>query len=343
MFETPSDRVIRRLTTIAGLLAATLVIGTIGFILIEGWHWFDAFYMAVITITTVGYLEVHPLSPAGRVFNSALLIGGVTTMFYIIGIITQTVLELEFNNYFGKRKTRKMIDQLKDHYLVCGFGRVGRAAAAELARTNVPFVVLDRDPDRMERAIKSGYLAVLADCTRDESLRECHIDRARGLISALSSDAENLFVILSAKSLNPLLNVATRGAEEEAESKMRRAGADAVFLPYSMTGYSLAQAILRPHVFEFLDVTASTRMGLNIGIEQVRMETSSPFAGRSLRDLQIRREIGVIVLAIRRADGSMQFNPAAECAVQGGDVLIVMGGSEDVRKLETLLLQGAPA
>jgi voltage-gated potassium channel len=331
------DRIQRRILIIVLLLTATVAAGTAGFMIVEGWPFLDALYMAAITITTVGYMEVHPLSTAGRTFNLFLLIGGVTMMFYIMATVTQIVLELELSDYFGKRRTKKVIDQLTGHYLLCGFGRVGRGAAAEMLRTGVSFVVMDKNPDRVERAMKMGCLAVLADCSRDEMLRDVGITRAKGLIAALSTDAENLFLILSAKTLNPMLNVSVRVAEEEAESKMRRAGADAVYLPYSMTGYRLAQAIVRPHVFEFLDITSTSRMGLNVGMEQVRVDEACPLAGKSLRDLQLRREIGVIVLAIRRLTGAMDFNPPADALLNSGDVLIVMGKAEDVRKLEETL------
>jgi voltage-gated potassium channel len=186
--------------------------------------------------------------------------------------------------------------------------------------------------------MRSGMLAVLADSTNDDMLREAGVLRARGLIAALSTDADNLFLILSAKALNPKLKVASRVAEEASEIKMRRAGADAVFMPYSMTGYRLAQSILRPHVFEFLDVTGTaSAIGLNVGMDQVEIGPSSPMAGRSLQDLQLRRDLGVIVLAIRRADGEMQFNPPASAVIDSGDTLIVMGGFDSVRKLERVV------
>ena len=330
----------QRLLWIAGLMAVVLFIGTAGFVLIEDYPLFDAFYMSVITITTVGYSEVHALSTAGRVFNSFLLLFGVSIMFFAVGAITQTVIEIQFNDVFQKRRISKMIEQLKDHYILCGFGRVGRGAASELNRTGVQFIVVDNNPDRVERAMRAGMLAVLADVSRDENLIDVGIRRARGLIAALPTDAENVFLILSAKSLNASLKVASRVSEEGSEAKMRHAGADAIFMPYSMTGYRLAQSILRPHVFEFLDITTTTSsMGLNIGIEQVEVATNSPQAGKTLRDLQLRRELGVIVLAIRRSTGEMVFNPPAEANVEGGDCLIVMGASDDVFKLEQLVNQ----
>ncbi len=320
------------------LLAVTLTVGTGGFVLIANYPPFDAFYMTVITIATVGYFEVHALSTAGRVFNIFLILFGVSIMFYAVGVVTQTALETSFSDLFQKRRAKKMIDSLKDHFILCGFGRVGRGAAAELQRTGVPFVVMDRNEERVERAIKAGMLAVHADSTRDEMLIEAGVRRARGLVAALSSDADNLFLILSAKGLNPNLAVSARVAEEASEAKMRRAGADAVFMPYAITGYRLAQSILRPHVYEFLDITASTsNLGLEIGIEQVLISDGSSMATRSLREMQLRRDLGVIVLAIRRANGQMEFNPAADTVIDQGDFLIVMGKNEDVRKLEELI------
>jgi voltage-gated potassium channel len=335
------NRFVRRGLIIGLLLCGLLAAGTMGFAIIEDYPWFDAFYMTVITITTVGYLEVHRLSDAGRLFNSILLLLGVITMFYIMGSVTQIVLDIEFSNYFGKRKVRKMVEKLRDHYIVCGIGRVGRGAAAELQRSGKPFVIVDRDENRVEWAIKQGMLAVQADCSQDETLRDLGIERAKGLIAALASDADNLYLTLSAKTMHPMLNIATRVSTEEAEAKMRRAGADAVFLPYTMTGYRLAQAILRPHVFEFFDVTASIHnMGLNVGVDQVEIEAGSNLVARSLRDLQLRRDLGVIVLAIRRASGAMEFNPPADALMQGGDHLIVMGDREAVHRLESMMGAG---
>jgi voltage-gated potassium channel len=228
-----------------------------------------------------------------------------------------------------------MIDKLKDHYIICGFGRVGRGAAAELQHAGAPFVIVDVDPERVERAMVSGMLAVAADATHDETLRQVGIERARGLVTALSTDADNLFVLLSAKGLNPKLYVAARAAEEGAEEKMRRAGADAVFAPYSITGHRLAQSLLRPHVVQFLDFTTKD-ISMDISIEQVRVSADSEVTGKTIREMQLRRNVGVIVMAIRRHDGSMLFNPPADTSVEAGDYLIVMGKQEDLLALEAL-------
>jgi voltage-gated potassium channel len=330
------NRLTRRSLFIVLAITATLLTGTVGFTLIEEWPPFDAFYMTLTTMTTVGYGEIHELSRAGRVFNSFLIFFGVTTIFIAIGAMTQTIIELEFGDLPGKRRNKRMIDKLTDHYIICGYGRVGRGAANELLHAGVPFVVVDIDPERVERAILEGMLAVAADSTRDDSLRQVRIHRARGLVAALATDADNLFVLLSAKGLNPKIYVAARAAEEGAEEKMRRAGADAVFAPYSITGHRLAQSLLRPHVVQFLDFTTKD-VGEDIAIEQVRVSDASQMATRTIREMQLGRDIGVIVMAIRKADGQMIFNPPADTGVHGGDYLIVMGRPDNLRTLETLL------
>ncbi len=324
---------------VVGLIALVLLMGTVGFTVIDDYPVFDAFYMTLITVSTVGYAEIHPLSHAGRVFNSFLIFFGVITMFIAIGAMTQSIIALELGEYFGKRRNRRMIEKLEKHFIVCGYGRVGRSAAQELKRAGVPFVVVDRESERTERAIQAGMLAVTADSTHDETLRTVGVERARGLISALATDADNLFVILSAKNLNPKLFVATRAAEEEAEQKLRQAGADALYAPYTTAGYRLAQAVLRPHVFQFFDV-ATKGMGFDVDIEQVRVPEVSGFASRSLEQTRIRRDIGVIVLGIRKADGTMLFNPAAETVICAGDYLIVMGEPSNLRTLENMMSGG---
>jgi voltage-gated potassium channel len=330
------SRLARRFLYISLAIATTLITGTVGFTVIDGYPPFDAFYMTLITMTTVGYSEIHPLSHAGRVFNSLLIIFGVTTIFIAIGAMTQTIIELEFGDAIGKRRKKHMIDKLKNHFIICGYGRVGRGAAEELQHAGVPFVVVDIDATRVERAMMAGLLAVAADSTHDDVLRQVGIDRARGLVAALATDADNLFVLLSAKGLNPGIFVATRAAEEGAEEKMRRAGADAVYAPYSITGHRLAQSLLRPHVVQFLDFTTKD-IGQDIAIEQVRVADTSEMVARTIRDMQLGRDLGVIVMAIRSRDGSMLFNPPADTAVRAGDYLIVMGRQEMLRTLEGLL------
>ena len=332
------ERFRKRFIFIISALLVTQLGGTLGFILIEHYPVFDAFYMTLITISTVGYGEVHPLSYAGRIFNSFLIFFGVTVMLLAVGGMTQAIIELELNQYFGKRRTKKMIDHLKDHYIVCGFGRVGRGAAVELQRAGAKFLVVDRSEDKVEWAMKLGMLAVLADATDDVTLREAGVLRAKGLIATLQSDADNLFVILSAKALKPSLLVSARIASEQSEKKMRLAGADYVFAPYDMTGNRMAQVMLKPHVSQFIDFTTKD-IGLDVGIEQVRVSATCEFASKTLQQMQIRRDLGVIVLAIRKTDGRMLFNPPAEAEIEGGDFLIAMGESANLRRLEQMLTE----
>jgi voltage-gated potassium channel len=331
-------RLKRRFLLIALVIVLMLTIGTVGFVWIEGYPPFDAFYMTLTTITTVGYREVHDLSRAGRVFNSFLIVFGVTTMFFAIGAMTQSVIVLELGEFFGKRRTKRMIDKLEKHYIVCGYGRVGRSAAGELQRAGVPLVVVDRNPEKVERATQAGLLAVVADSTRDQTLIDVGVSRAKGLVAALATDADNLFLILSAKGLNPGLKVAARASEDESEQKLRRAGADTVFAPYRHAGHQLALSLVRPHVVQFLDV-ASQSVGLDVGLEQVRVAGGSELVGKSLKQVQLRRDLGVIVLAIRKAKGGMLFNPPAEAELGAGDFLVVMGEYENLRKLEALLAE----
>jgi voltage-gated potassium channel len=329
----------QRAILIAASLAAILCAGTAGFHLIEGFSIFDAFYMTVITVSTVGYEEIHPLSTAGRIFNSFLILGGVSIVFFAVGAMTQTIIELELQDIYGKRRKKRMIAALNNHFIVCGFGRVGRNAAYELKLAKAPFLIVDRSPQRVEAAASEGMLAMAVDATRDESLREAGIERARGLIAALPSDAENLFVILSAKTLNPKLNVVTRASEEEAERKLRRAGADTVFAPYTMAGRRLAQALVRPHVETFLDF-ATNHVGEHIVLEQFAVAEDSEVCSKTIGDLQIKRPSGAIVLALRKGNGEMIFNPPPATPISAGEFLIVLGEQKDLDRLERTVTGG---
>jgi voltage-gated potassium channel len=330
------SRLSRRVLLIAGLLSVTLVLGTIGFRGIAGDTWFDAYYRTVTTITTVNDPDLPHLSLAAKIFNSFLILFGVSAMFLALGAMTQTIIELQLQDRYGRRRTRRMIDRLHDHFIVCGFGRVGRNASQELQRANAAFLVVDRDEQRVARATGAGMLALAADATADDSLRSAGILRARGLIAALPSDAENLFIILSAKTLNPGLRVVTRVSEEEAGAKLRRAGADVVLTPYAMAGSQLAHAMLRPHVVEFLDF-AKTSMGPKITIEQLCVAPDTEFASLPLGQLLALRKPGVIVLAIRTRGGETIFNPPPEARIAAGDFLIVMGERSNLQQLEQIL------
>jgi len=333
------DVKLQRILRVVAALAATLATGTLGFRFIAKFPWLDAVYMAVMTMTTVGYGEIHPLNEQARLFNTFYMLLSVSMLLLALGVMTQAIIEAQLGNVLEKRRTRRMIEHLKDHYIICGFGRVGRGAALELRQSEMPFVIIDKREERVEYAMRQGYLACLGDSTRDETLKEVHVERAAGLIGALATDADNLFAVISAKTLNPKIRVSVRAAEEEAERKMRQVGADSVFAPYVMTGTRLAQALLRPHVHQFLDF-ATTSLGLNVKIEQLQVGPQCELVDRTLAETRIRSELKAIVLAIRRSDGSMEFNPAADSVIRAGDYLIVMGEPEPLRQLERRVTGG---
>ena len=327
----------QRVIQIVVAIVIVVGVGTAGYMAFAGYPLFEAVYMALTTVTTIGYGEALPLGKAGRMFNVFYVVIGVATLFVAIGVLTQAMIELELSGYFPKRRRRRMIDNLTSHFIICGYGRVGRSASEELKKAGVPILVIDRNEDRVERALQAGFLAVAADSTRDEVLRDVGIDRARGLIAALATDADNTYLILTAKALNPLLPVATRVSEDESERKLRRAGADVVFAPYTITGQRLSQSLLKPHVNEFIDFTTGNDMGLDIRIEQVLVAARSEYVSKSLRQAQLRADLGVIVLAIRKVTGQMIFNPPADAEIGGGDHLIVMGQPAQLRRLEELM------
>lgn len=326
-----------RMLLIFGLLTAVLVIGTLGFRAIEGALWFDSFYMALITLTTVGYGEVLPLSDQGRWFNSILMIAGVTVMFTSIGLLADLIIRLELADVFGRRRTIRMLSSLSNHYIVCGAGRVGRPVVEELLRSNVAVVVIDDNADRAKWATDRNIPVVIADATRDDTLREARIDVATGLVAAISTDAENVYVTLAARALNPDLRISARSSDEQAEDKLRIAGATTVLTPYPFIGHRLAQSLLRPHVLSFLDIASafSKASDRNLEIGQVPVTASSEVAAKTLEESGIRQNYGVIVLAVQKVSEAMLFNPSGDTRIEAGDYLIGMGEASDLKRMET--------
>ena len=326
-------KALRNLRMIGLALALVIVAGTVGFHFIEGWPWFDGFYMVVTTLTTIGYQETHPLSHAGRVFNICVIVAGVSLVFLAIGALTQALLEFELRSFFGRRKMEREIDRLTDHYIICGAGRVGRSAARELARRPAPFVVVDNNEPKAAR-YQNEYLVMVGDATKEQTLRDAHIERARGLVAATTTDATNLYIILTARGLNPKLKIIARASEEDAEKHLLTAGADAIVSPYSFAGQRIAQTFLRPHVVTFLD-TATTHLGIDLEIGEIYVGPDSSFAGTTIETSRIRQERGVIVLAIKRG-ASMRFNPSPDDRIEPGDFLIAMGEPSQLRVIEQM-------
>lgn len=328
-------QLLKRLLLIAALLTTAVLIGTVGFVVVEGWPAFDSFYMTLMTLTTVGYGEVHPLSYRGRVFASFLMLVGVTTVFVSIAIIGDTLLRLELTDYFGRKRRDRMLRDISGHYVVCGAGRVGRSVIHELLRSEATVVLIDNRVERARWATDKGVITLVGDATKDEVLRQAHIETAKGLVAAISSDAENVYVALSAKVLNPKLVISARATDEQAEEKLRRAGATTVFTPYSFIGHRLAQSMLRPHVASFLDVASAFRKSdLELEIEQVQIDSSSALVAKTLEQLRLGSQYGVIILAVQHKSGVMQFNPPADLRIEAGDVLIAMGDRTKLKRLE---------
>ncbi|HWR57275.1 MAG TPA: potassium channel protein [Thermodesulfovibrionales bacterium] len=316
------------------LIALVIFFGTAGYILIEGWATFDSLYMTLITITTVGYGEVHKLSHSGRVFTLFLILFGVGTILYTFNNAARIVIEGEIQEIFGRKKVERRIRELKNHYIVCGYGRMGSVICKELREKDAEFVVVERQPSAIEGA-ETDTLFIKGDATRDEVLREAGIERAKGLISVLPTDAENLYVVLSAKVLNPDLNIVARAGEEGSEQKLLRAGADRVVSPYHIGGLRIAHTVLKPSVVDFIEF--ATRSGnIDLQMEEIYVHEGASIAGSTLDHCGIGRELGIIIVAIKRIGGDMRFNPTFKTVIKPGDILIALGENTKLKLLEEM-------
>ena len=330
-------RALRNLKLLSAALLCVAIIGTAGFHYIEHWSWFDGFYMVLVTLTTIGYQEVHPLSQVGRYFNVGLILTGVGLVFLILGALGQALLEFEFNNYFGRRKMEREIARLKDHYIICGAGRVGRAVARQLESKPAQFIILESNEAKALRIRQeTDWLVVHADATLEAQLLAAHIHQAAGLVAATTTDATNTYVVLTARSLSPTLKIIARASEEGAEKHMRTAGADQVISPYGFAGFRIAQAFLRPHIINFLEVALVRSDELNLELEELTIEPTSIYVGKDLQSSGIRHDLGITVLAIKREGEEMKYSPAADALLSAGDHLIVMGEPARLRELEIL-------
>ncbi len=313
-------------------LAIILFAGTAGFHFIEHWSWFDGFYMTLTTLTTIGYGETHPLSHAGRIFNSFLILFGVGTVFLAIGSLTQALLEFELQSVFGRKRMERDIARLTGHYIICGAGRVGRSVAREFAHKPVPFVIVENRPEKIERYASEGWLTVEGDATQERTLTAARIEYAKGLVAATTADATNIYIVLTARAMQPGLRIIARASEDTAEKHLRTAGADTVISPYMFAGSRIAQTFLRPGVMSFFDA-AHGHLGLDLEMDEIPVTIGSRIAEKTIADSGIRQETGVIVLAIHRHDG-MRFNPTPEDIIHAGDSLIAMGDPAKLRLLE---------
>ncbi len=327
------DELRQKFIIAVGLVILVASFGTAGYMLLEGWNFIDALYMTVITLASVGFKEIHDLSLFGRIFTIILIIGGVGTVAYALSAGAKIILEGELQEVYGRRRLEKKIKELKNHYIICGYGRMGKIICRELKEKNIKFVIVEKQPD-IHRDCED-LLVFTGDATSDEVLKELGIEKAKGLVSVLPTDAENLFVVLSARGLNPNLFIVARAGEEGSEKKLVRAGADKVVSPYHIGGLRIAHTVLKPAVVDFIEF--ATKSGnIDLQMEEVIIKESSELVGKSLDECGIGRELGIIIVAIKKPNGEMKFNPTFKSAIKTGDTLIALGESSKLKNLEVM-------
>jgi voltage-gated potassium channel len=336
---TPKPHSIKHLRNAGLLLAGIIATGIIGYMVIEGLTLLDAIYMTVITIGTVGFSEVHTLSPLGKIFTIALIGSGVSAAAYAIGRFLEFLLEGYFSEVMGGRSMKKRIDQLSNHYIICGFGRVGEQVAREFKRAGAPFVVLDPNPDIKKYLDAEEVLYIQGDAADEQVLRDAGIDKAKGLVSVVDSDADNVYVTLTARALNPGLFIITRANLENSAYKLKRAGANRVISPYSLGGRRIASMVLKPVVSDFLD-TVMHGEKMEFQLEEMTIGKGSPLKDATVREADVRKKSGAMVISIYRADGHFENDLHGDTRISEGDRLIVIGTPEQLEKLEDMNKHG---
>jgi voltage-gated potassium channel len=321
----------KKLRIAIGMLFTTLMIGATGYHFLEGFSFFESLYLTVVTLSTVGYGDYYARSTGGMVFTIFLIIVGVGTMFYTVSLIAETIVEGRLRAIMGKGKLKRIIKRMKNHYIICGCGRIGLLICRELAAEKVPFVVIERNPEVIQKIEDEGFICYHGDSTSDKSLIESGIKHAKGIVCVLPTDAENLYVILTAKELNPDLFVLSRSEEEQSEHRLLRAGANRVISPYKLGGTRMAMAILRPAMLDFIEITAR-RQSLELRMAEVPVGDGSVVIGKTLEESEIRQNYGLIIVAVKKDSGKMVFNPAASYAIERGDILIALGEDDNVMR-----------
>jgi voltage-gated potassium channel len=328
----------RKVILSVGLIALIISFGTSGYMTLEGWSLLDSLYMTVITIASVGFKEVHDLSTNGRIFTIILIIGGAGTVLYTLNTGAKIILEGELQEIFGRKRLEKKLKDLKDHYIVCGYGRMGKIIARELKQEKLKFAVIEKNEVLLDSDEKEEFLIIQGDATKDELLKRAGIERAKCLISVLPTDAENLYVVLSARGLTPSLLIVARAGEEGSEQKLLRAGADRVVSPYHIGGLRMAHSVLKPAVVDFIEF--ATKSGnIDLQIEEITIQEGSDLVGNSLDHCGIGRDLGIIIVAIKERSGEMKFNPTFRTIIEAGDTMIAVGETSKLKILEDMAVK----
>ncbi len=326
---------VRHLRISIVLLVAIIAIGTFGYSFIEGWSVFDALYMTIITLSTVGFKAVHNMSSEGKLFTIFLIISGTGMIAYTLSSLLQFTLEGQLRKILGRKKLESRINKLNNHYIICGFGRIGHLICREFQARPLPFVVVEKDPQLIDRINREGYMYVDGDATDDETLQAAGIDVAKGLITAVTSDTDNVYITLTARGLNPKLFILARSGEEGSEKKLMRAGASKVISPYTIGANRMAQAILRPSVVDFIEIATASE-NLELQIEEIVISAGSVLTGKSLVNSGIRQSMGIIIVGIKQVDGHMIFNPPPDKVIEPNSILITLGEQLAITQLEKL-------
>ncbi len=326
----------RRLIPSGSILAFVVVVGIAGYMLLERWDFLDSSYMVITTLFTIGFQEVHPLSAAGRILTMFIAVGGVGTALYAAGQVVEIIVQGEIFGYRVRRKMDKRIREMRNHYIICGFGRVGHQVAVDFMAGDIPFVVIDSKPETVVELEPKGIPHIVGDATSDEILEEAGIKHAKGLVACSDSDVANVYVTLSARALNPVLYVVSRASQRETEHKLRIAGANKVISPYFISGRRMAALATRPVISDFLDMV--THGGeLEFRLHEVPIPKDSSLIRKTLAEAEIRSRSGAMVLAIHKADSTFELQPHASSTINNGDTLVVIGTQEQIDLLEKLL------
>ncbi len=311
------------------LLILIFVVGTVGYHILEGWPFLEALYATVVTLGTVGYGDFYPKSNEGRIFAIFLIIFGVGTMAYTFAMIMESFMEGRLKKILGRGKLKKQISKMRNHYIICGCGKIGYLICKELSGEGLDFIVIDNNEKLIQRVEDEGFVYVNGSATDDQTLVEAGVERARGIVSTLPTDADNLYVVLAARELNPDVYIVARFEDEASERRLMKAGANRVISPYKVGGSRMTLALLRPAMLDFVEITTGTQR-LSLRMEEVHVGGSSYVIGKSLADSGLRREYDLIIVAVHKESGTMVFNPAALYVIEKGDNLIAIGEEENL-------------